>query len=125
MGECGFHSLPALPVTAKAKLPPTAVQNAFSAEGPFYSRLTGYAPRDVQVRMARAVEHAIESDGTLIVEAGTGTGKTLAYLTPAILAGRKTVVSTGTRNLQSQLFNKDLPLARLALRGGLQTALLK
>lgn len=75
--------------------------------------------------MARAVEHAIESDGTLIVEAGTGTGKTLAYLTPAILAGRKTVVSTGTRNLQSQLFNKDLPLARLALRGGLQTALLK
>jgi ATP-dependent DNA helicase DinG len=69
--------------------------------------------------MADAVEDALRSERPLFVEAGTGTGKTLAYLVPAILSGKKVVVSTATRALQDQIFNKDLPLvtAALAARG--------
>ena len=65
--------------------------------------------------MARAVHDALAKDGHLFVEAGTGTGKTLAYLVPAILSGRKVVVSTATHALQEQIFTKDLPLVREVL----------
>ncbi len=75
--------------------------------------------------MAQAVEAAIEARTTLICEAGTGTGKTFAYLVPALLSGRKVIVSTGTRNLQDQLFHKDVPLIREVLAHKRRVALLK
>ncbi len=94
-------------------------------DGPFSRHITDFAPRQQQQLMADAVGRSIESGETLIVEAGTGVGKTYAYLVPALLSGRKTIISTGTKNLQDQLFNKDLPLVREALASGARTALLK
>ena len=70
--------------------------------------------------MARAVADVLEQGGTLMVEAGTGTGKTLAYLVPALAAGRRVVISTGTRNLQDQIYTKDIPFLRE--RAGLEVS---
>ncbi|MEY4582146.1 MAG: hypothetical protein RL701_6849 [Pseudomonadota bacterium] len=70
----------------------------------------GYEPRTAQLDMARAVAGALRSDETLLVEAGTGTGKTLAYLIPALLSGKKIIISTGTKTLQDQILQRDLPL---------------
>nr|WP_241696220.1 ATP-dependent DNA helicase [Solimonas terrae] len=92
--------------------------------GPF-ADLAGFAPRLPQQRMAAAVAGAFESDASLIVEAGTGTGKTYAYLVPALMSGKRTLVSTGTRTLQDQLFHRDLPRVRDALRTPSRVALLK
>ena len=75
--------------------------------------------------MARAILEAIEAGGTLAIEAGTGTGKTFAYLAPALLAGGKVIVSTGTKTLQNQLYDRDLPAVRDALAAGAVTSLLK
>ncbi len=75
--------------------------------------------------MAQAILEAIERNGVLVAEAGTGTGKTFAYLVPALLAGGKVIVSTGTKTLQDQLFDRDLPAVREALASGATTALLK
>ena len=75
--------------------------------------------------MARAILRAIERDEVLVAEAGTGTGKTLAYLVPALLAGGKVIVSTGTKTLQDQLYDRDLPAVRDALATGAVPALLK
>ncbi|PCH84180.1 MAG: helicase [Piscirickettsiaceae bacterium] len=75
--------------------------------------------------MAQAVEKAIIQRSHLVAEAGTGTGKTFAYLVPAILSGKKTIISTGTKNLQDQIFNKDFPLIRDALKVPVQAAVLK
>src|SRR5688572_10464001 len=75
--------------------------------------------------MARAIHQAMESTGVLVAEAGTGTGKTFAYLVPALLAGGKVIVSTGTKTLQDQLFDRDLPAVRAALAVGASAALLK
>ncbi|MEY4195253.1 MAG: hypothetical protein RLZZ226_1621 [Pseudomonadota bacterium] len=94
-------------------------------QGLFASRLPGFQARPVQVDMALAVERAIEGQAALIAEAGTGTGKTFAYLVPAVLAGQKTLVSTATRTLQDQLFQKDLPLVRQTLGVPFEAALLK
>ncbi|TCO82424.1 ATP-dependent DNA helicase DinG [Plasticicumulans lactativorans] len=101
------------------------IDAAFGADGPLARSLPGFAPRAAQVTMARAVAAALESGGVLIAEAGTGTGKTFAYLVPALLSGLKVIVSTGTRNLQDQLFHKDLPVVRAALGRGVKVALLK
>ena len=87
--------------------------------------LQGFRPRPAQLAMALAVQQTIESKSTLIAEAGTGTGKTFAYLIPAILSGKRVIVSTGTKNLQDQLFGKDLKLVRDALAVPFQAALLK
>ncbi|MBI4510373.1 MAG: ATP-dependent DNA helicase [Deltaproteobacteria bacterium] len=87
--------------------------------------LPGYEQRPQQLKMAHAVLSTLEEGGTLLVEAGTGTGKTLAYLIPAILSGKKVVVSTGTRNLQEQIFEKDIPLLRRHLDMPFDAALLK
>ncbi len=87
----------------------------FSEEGPLAAALPGFEPRNGQQKMAVAVAGAIERGGTLLAEAGTGTGKTLAYLIPAILSGQRALVSTGTKNLQEQIFFKDLPTLREAL----------
>ena len=75
--------------------------------------------------MAQAIHEAIERTAVLVAEAGTGTGKTFAYLVPALLAGGKVIVSTGTKTLQDQLFHRDLPAVREALAAGASTALLK
>ena len=89
------------------------------------ARLPGFAHRAEQQAMAAAVAAVLDTGDTLICEAGTGTGKTFAYLVPAIASGRKVIVSTGTRNLQDQLFHRDIPLIREALGRPLGTALLK
>ena len=75
--------------------------------------------------MAEQVALALRSHGRLIVEAGTGTGKTFAYLVPALLSGRRVIVSTGTRNLQDQLFHRDLPTVAAAIGRPVRVALLK
>jgi ATP-dependent DNA helicase DinG len=74
--------------------------------------LPGYEQRDDQLAMARDVEEALRSRRYLVAEAGTGTGKTLAYLVPAVLSGRRVIVSTATKTLQEQLWGKDIPLLR-------------
>jgi ATP-dependent DNA helicase DinG len=79
-------------------------------DGPLAQAIPGYEHRESQLAMADAVEQALEGEGVLLVEAGTGTGKTLAYLVPAILSGRKVVISTGTKTLQDQIMEHDLPL---------------
>lgn len=93
--------------------------------GPFRQTLSGFAERAEQQALAAAIEHSIEEDGCLIAEAGTGTGKTFAYLVPALLSGRKVIVSTGTKALQDQLFHRDFPRVREVLRLKTRGALLK
>lgn len=95
------------------------------AGGPFAETLPGFAPREAQIRMAEAVEQALAAGGTLVIEAGTGIGKTLAYLVPALLSGERVIVSTGTKTLQDQLFYRDLPLVRETLGLPIEAALLK
>jgi ATP-dependent DNA helicase DinG len=87
--------------------------------------IPAYKLREQQIEMARAVAEAIEARSALIVEAGTGTGKTFAYLVPALLSGGKVIVSTGTKTLQDQLFDRDIPTVRNALRTSVSVALLK
>jgi ATP-dependent DNA helicase DinG len=95
------------------------------SDGALASEVPGFAARAQQQQMAAAVETALAEQTTLIVEAGTGTGKTFAYLVPALLSGRKVIVSTGTRHLQDQLFHRDLPTVQSALAVPLRAALLK
>jgi ATP-dependent DNA helicase DinG len=101
------------------------VRDALSEGAALAQRVPGFVPRPAQQRLAVAVADAFESRGVLLAEAGTGTGKTFAYLVPALLSGMKTIVSTGTRALQDQLYFRDLPRVRDALGTGLKTALLK
>ncbi|MGH8445371.1 MAG: ATP-dependent DNA helicase, partial [Solimonas sp.] len=103
---------------------PEETAELLGVSGPF-ADLPGFAPREPQQRMAEAVASAFEGSESLIVEAGTGTGKTYAYLVPALLSGKRTLVSTGTRTLQDQLFHRDLPRVRDALRVPSRVALLK
>jgi ATP-dependent DNA helicase DinG len=102
-----------------------AMERIFSAEGPLARAIPAFKTRAQQVEMARAVARAIEARGVLIAEAGTGTGKTFAYLAPALLSGGKVIVSTGTKTLQDQLFARDIPTVREALRVPVTVALLK
>ena len=102
-----------------------ACDRIFVAGGPLSELLSGYAPRAAQRAMAAAVERAVSERGALICEAGTGTGKTLAYLVPAVAAGGRTVVSTGTRHLQDRLLERDLPLVCRAVARTPRIALLK
>ncbi|HEX7326232.1 MAG TPA: ATP-dependent DNA helicase [Rhodanobacteraceae bacterium] len=95
------------------------------ADGPFAREVPNFAPRETQQRMADAVAQAIVSHDPLVVEAGTGTGKTFAYLVPALLSGKRVIVSTGTRNLQDQLFHRDLPRVLSVLGVKADVALLK
>ncbi|HSP01631.1 MAG TPA: ATP-dependent DNA helicase, partial [Thioalkalivibrio sp.] len=86
-------------------------------DGPLVETLNNFRPRAAQQEMAGAVERALEQASTLVVEAGTGVGKTFGYLVPVLMDGRRTILSTGTRNLQDQLFQKDLPFVRDVLVG--------
>jgi ATP-dependent DNA helicase DinG len=97
----------------------------FGADGPLARALPGYAYRPEQAQMAAAVGEALAELTPLIVEAGTGTGKTFAYLVPALLSGRSVIISTGTRTLQDQLFRRDVPLLAQALGMPVKFALLK
>ncbi|WP_038054366.1 MULTISPECIES: ATP-dependent DNA helicase [Thermomonas] len=102
-----------------------AVRDALGEDSALAQALPGFRPRPAQQRLAVAVADAFERREVLLAEAGTGTGKTYAYLVPALLSGMKTIVSTGTRALQDQLYLRDLPRVRDALGIGLKTALLK
>ncbi len=93
--------------------------------GPLARALEGYEHRDAQLRMAELVERAVAEAGIALVEAGTGTGKTLAYLVPAILSGKKVVVSTGTKTLQDQIMQRDLPFLELHLGVPVSAACMK
>jgi ATP-dependent DNA helicase DinG len=103
----------------------TNLSRIFGANGPLAEALEGFRPRREQLEMAEAVSEAIDTRGSLIVEAGTGTGKTFAYLVPALLSGRQVIVSTGTRTLQDQLYHRDLPTLAGALGRPVRIALLK
>ena len=111
----------------KAKPKTTAVDldPIFREGGALAQSVEGFKHREQQVEFARAVLEAIETGGVLIAEAGTGTGKTFAYLVPALLAGGRVIVSTGTKTLQDQLFHRDLPRVRKALGVPVDVALLK
>jgi ATP-dependent DNA helicase DinG len=101
------------------------IEQVFSETGPLAQAVPGYKLRPQQIEMAHAVDEAIEARGRLIAEAGTGTGKTFAYLAPALLSGGKVIISTGTKTLQDQLFNRDIPTLRRALQVPVTVALLK
>ena len=102
-----------------------AVEAAFSATGPLSLADPRFAVRNSQLEMARAVAQAVEDLETLVVEAGTGVGKTFAYLVPVLLSGRRAMVSTATKSLQDQLFLRDLPRLRSVLQMPVRLALLK
>jgi len=104
-----------LAAAAEASALQAAVDAIFATNGPLASSLDGFEPRPAQVEMAVAVARVFIDKGVLLAEAGTGTGKTLAYLIPAILSRQRVLISTGTKNLQEQIFFKDLPLLERAL----------
>ncbi|ELQ6217009.1 ATP-dependent DNA helicase [Cronobacter dublinensis] len=97
----------------------------FAADGQLAKAIPGFKPREPQRQMAQAVTAAIEAAKPLVVEAGTGTGKTYAYLAPALRAGKKVIVSTGSKALQDQLYSRDLPTVAKALEFKGRLALLK
>jgi ATP-dependent DNA helicase DinG len=97
----------------------------FGADGALVQTISGYRPRAQQMEMAQAIDQAIQEHQVLVAEAGTGTGKTFAYLVPALLSGGKVIISTGTKTLQDQLFNRDLPAVRDALLVPVTVAMLK
>jgi len=101
------------------------LERLFGDGGALASAIPAYRPRRAQLEMAQAIRDAIASNEVLVAEAGTGTGKTFAYLAPALAGGGKVIVSTGTKTLQDQLFDRDLPAVRAALASGASTALLK
>ena len=103
----------------------TQIDSIFASKGALAGHVPSFRARSQQVEMAQAIAQAITENKQLIVEAGTGTGKTFAYLVPAILKGGKVIISTGTKNLQDQLFQRDLPTVRDALKAPVSIALLK
>lgn len=103
----------------------TQLAQLFNSQGPLASTIEGYSERVEQVQMAEAIAEAIAHNKQLIAEAGTGTGKTFAYLVPALLSGGKVIISTGTKTLQDQLFNRDLPNVRDALKVPVTVSMLK
>jgi ATP-dependent DNA helicase DinG len=103
----------------------SAVSSAFAQNGPIARSLAGYEPRPAQLRMAEAVASVLADGGVLLAEAGTGTGKTLAYLIPAILSRQRVLISTGTKNLQEQIYFKDLPVLAASLALDFKAAYMK
>jgi ATP-dependent DNA helicase DinG len=107
--------VPQVPAVSRDTELKTAVAGVFADAGPLARTLPEYEARPAQLLMAAAVADTLEHGGVLLAEAGTGTGKTLAYLVPAILSRQRVLVSTGTKNLQEQIFFKDLPVLRESL----------
>ncbi|GAB3033899.1 ATP-dependent DNA helicase [Oleiagrimonas citrea] len=119
-------------VSRFARLGDTGAMDAYEeiagllgADGPFAREVPNFAPREAQQAMARAVAEAIDQGEMLVAEAGTGTGKTFAYLVPALTSGKRVIVSTGTKALQDQLFFRDLPRVRSVLDARVKISLLK
>ncbi len=115
-----LSSQPASPTPSPLSAPeakPTSLYQFFAPGGVLASTHPAYEFRRGQLQMAQAVEQALDEKRHLIVEAGTGTGKTLAYLMPVIMSGKRVIISTGTKNLQEQLFYKDVPFLEQALSG--------
>ncbi len=121
------------PRPAGAESLPAAVAAIFAGDGILAQKLPGYEARPGQLAMAKAIAETLAAEtleergeaGLLSVEAGTGTGKTLAYLAPAILSGQKVVVSTNTLNLQDQILNKEIPFLRAHVAPGLNAVCVK
>ncbi|HJV96604.1 MAG TPA: ATP-dependent DNA helicase, partial [Albitalea sp.] len=109
------------------KIKPLSIssQDILGSRGPLAENVAGFIPRPAQQEMATRIEQALADYSVFIAESGTGTGKTFAYLVPALLSGRKILISTGTRHLQDQLYHRDLPVIRDALAVPVTTALLK
>ena len=105
--------------------PNASARELLGPDGPFAHEVPNFAPRESQQVMAEAVEEAIADRSMLIAEAGTGTGKTFAYLVPALRSGKRVIVSTGTKTLQDQLFHRDLPRVRATIGARLRASLLK
>ena len=103
----------------------TELEGVFAQGGPLAQDGVGFRPRSAQTEMALAVGHAIEMREALVVEAGTGIGKTFAYLVPTLLSGGRALISTATKSLQDQLYLRDLPALRSALKLPVNLALLK
>ncbi len=101
------------------------IRSVFEENGILANQIEGYNVRTQQLEMALAIEQAIQNNQQLVAEAGTGTGKTFAYLVPALLSGGKVIISTGTKTLQDQLYNRDLPNVRDALKVPVTVAMLK
>ncbi len=101
------------------------LEHVFSPQGPLAETIPGYRLRHQQLEMAQAIEDAITHGKQLVAEAGTGTGKTFAYLVPALMSGGKVIISTGTKTLQDQLFTRDLPAVRNALKVPVTVSMLK
>ena len=108
-------SQPASPAVSAAKKHDVSLYQFFAPGGVLSRTHPAYEFRRGQLQMAQSVEQALEEKRHLIVEAGTGTGKTLAYLVPVIRSGKRVIISTGTKNLQEQLFHKDIPFLEQAL----------
>jgi len=102
-----------------------SVSDLLGAEGPFAQQISTFAPRSAQQTLAQAIMEAVANRSTLVAEAGTGTGKTFAYLVPALLSGKRIIISTGTKTLQDQLFYRDLPRVRNVLKVRMKISLLK
>nr|WP_150679077.1 ATP-dependent DNA helicase [Pandoraea pneumonica] len=115
-----FHGLK--PLAAKRE---RELEEIFGDGGMLARAIDGYRSREPQTEMARAVASAMDTHDSLIAEAGTGTGKTYAYLVPAMLWGGKTIISTGTKHLQDQIFARDIPTVRRALAVPVSVAMLK
>lgn len=101
------------------------IHQVFAENGTLAAHIDGYSARSQQLEMALAIAEAIKNNSQLVAEAGTGTGKTFAYLVPALLTGGKVIISTGTKNLQDQLYSRDLPNVRDALKVPVTVAMLK
>lgn len=101
------------------------LDQVFANDGPLAASVSHYFLRQQQLELAQSIQAAVDTPSVLVAEAGTGTGKTWAYLVPLFLSGRKALVSTGTRTLQDQLYQRDLPHLRKALAMSLNVALLK
>lgn len=101
------------------------LEAVFGEEGALAATFDGYQPRPGQMQMARTIRAAINDQRTVVIEAGTGVGKTFGYLAPVLLSGKKTLISTGTKHLQDQLFNRDLPTLARIMGATPRTALLK
>ena len=102
-----------------------SVEDVLGADGIIQQHIPGFQPRASQLAMAKLIEQSISEEQNRVIEASTGIGKSFAYLVPAFLSKRKILISTGTKNLQDQLFNKDVPLINKTIVSGKQLALLK
>src|SRR6201981_763397 len=110
---------------AAAKTEEITIEQHFGTGGLLESRHPGYEFRSSQLAMAEIVDEAFQKHQHVVIEAGTGTGKTLAYLIPAIRSGRRVVISTATKSLQEQLFQKDVPFLQKHFAPNLKAALMK